>query len=136
MIGTTYEMMWDHTFEQDNMRGECYVQATRPISEGALKRELLVGMNPDNSHIRFMSDIPQKYGATWDHIDKISKLGNELINEFLDLEKEEIDDLIGYGIIDDNDYFTENELLNMFNAVEFIREVKIIVDHQFAGVRH
>ena len=135
MLGTTYEMMWDHTFEQDNMRGACYVQAIRPISEGGLGREFLVGVRPNDSYIRFISDIPQTNGATWDHIDKISNLGNELIDEFLDLKKEEIDDLIGCGIIEDNDYFIENELLNMFDAVEFIRDVKNIVDHQFADFR-
>lgn len=144
MLGTTYEMMWDHTFEQDNMRGACYVQAIYPISEGSLRREFLVGVRPNDSHIRFISDIPQTNGATWDHIDKIFDLGNELVDEFLDLKKKEIDDLIGYGIINDlikreiindDDYFTENELFNMFDAVEFIRDVKSIVDHQFADFR-
>ena len=144
MLGTTYEMMWDHTFEQDNMRGACYVQAIRPISEGDLGREFLVGVRPNDSRIRFMSYLPQTNGATWDHIDKIFNLGNELVDEFLYLEKEKIDDLTWYKIIDDliereiidyNDYFTENELLNMFNAVEFIRDVKSIVDHQFADFR-
>lgn len=122
-LGTTYEMVWNYKFAPEHMRKECWVQALRPKS-GVEQQSLLVGIHTHNMIVRFVSPLPETNGASWDLINKMLDLKENLEDTNYTTFDDFINDILVNGDYEDsNGHFDEKDEPNMCSAAEFVKDV-------------